>query len=188
MLSMNLALWAREYTAGTSSLSFQDLYGLADRGGVGRSRICLHNKPEDPGQCMIIFVRANVCFPVHRHLAGDESYFLISGQIVLLTLNDELQLRERTVLTSVCGEDKEVSPNHLSQVKKRCWHTLYAESDSLYVEFRDSPFLPNLEEDLVHTGRTRRQLEVHELRALAIGESILNFSDAVERNSESETE
>lgn len=174
MSTTNSAFWAHNYGAGTLGIKPQDLRALAERGGVGRSRICLHKAPEDPAQCMIIYVRAGVCFPVHRHLAGNESYFLVSGRLVLLAFHEDFRLRERTLLSNGSEENDDVCPNHLSWVEKGCWHTMYAEQDSLYVEFRDSPFLPNLEQDVVSIGRSPRFHEFDELRTLAIGASILS--------------
>lgn len=65
------------------------LKAAAEASPLRRARVCLHLRPEDAVQEMIIVLCEDVLFPPHRHQNKTESFHIIEGELDLVVFDDE---------------------------------------------------------------------------------------------------
>ncbi len=80
---------------------------------------------------------------IHRHPTKDETFVLLRGRVVVYTYNDD-----GSVLESV-----ELNPNegrYGVNILKGVWHKVESlESDSVFFECKEGPFVPHEEEGIL---------------------------------------
>jgi len=113
------------------------LKGQAIKNIKGRSRVCMHNKPEDILHEMIIAITSDSYIRPHRHINKIESFHLIEGEadIVIFSNNGEIQ----EVISF--GE----SGNFYYRLNTSKYHTLIIYSPVLVIhEITNGPFDPSV--------------------------------------------
>lgn len=74
---------------------------------------------------------------IHRHPTKDESFVLLRGRVIVKTYNDDGSVIESVEL---CPDEGKYGVN----IPKGVWHNLESlESDSVFFECKEGPFVPH---------------------------------------------
>lgn len=109
-----------------------------------RMNLDLRNSAEDQSQRMLNAIEPGSIVPIHRHQNTSETIVCLRGRIVA-ELYDEL--------SRICKEAIELTPNGQTvavNIPAGQWHTARAaESGTIIMEFKDGPYEPQRDEDIL---------------------------------------
>lgn len=109
-----------------------------------RMNLDLRNSAEDKSQRMLNAIEPGSIVSIHRHQKTSETMVCLRGRIVA-ELYDELN--------RICEEAIELSPNGQTvavNIPAGQWHTARAaESGTIIMEFKDGPYEPQRDEDIL---------------------------------------
>ena len=121
-----------------------DLTAKAKESPRLRMNMDLRNSENDQSQRMLNAIEPGSDMPIHRHTKSSETVVCLRGRLVW-EFYDELE--------RICTETVELSPNGpvvALNVPLGQWHTVRAlESGSVIMEFKDGPYEPLGEEDIL---------------------------------------
>lgn len=104
----------------------------------GKIRICMHTSPEDSLHEMLIALRKDVRYPIHKCPARSETHIVLHGVLTVNLFNPDGTLLERVPL-GVCQSGRK---NYL-RVPANMFHSLSIESDvCVFLEIKLGPFDP----------------------------------------------
>ena len=120
---------AVQFISGLDNIKLANISSQFPNGG----RYCLHGNVDELLHAMIIYVPPHTTYPLHKHSHSDEVYFLIEGELTIITQG---KTTEKTRLRSGISEGF-----RSTIIKKNVWHASKSgPKGATFLEVRRGPF------------------------------------------------
>jgi cupin fold WbuC family metalloprotein len=98
-------------------------------------RICLHNNNNDEHQEMVILQKKYKYFPPKKNLVSDQTFFIISGQLLIVTFDAKGKVKSKIILSK--------KENLIARIKKNTYHVdIPISNRTIHFETKKSKFDP----------------------------------------------
>lgn len=98
-------------------------------------RICMHNDNNDEHQEMVILQKKYKYFPPKKNLVSDQTFFIISGKLLIVTFDAKGKVKSKIVLSR--------KENLVARIKKNTYHAdIPISSRTIHFETKKSKFDP----------------------------------------------
>jgi cupin fold WbuC family metalloprotein len=131
-------LYAADDCPAFSAGEIEELRRRALQNPSGKIRICMHAAPEDGLHEMLIALRRDVRYPVHKCPARSESHIVLDGMMTVNLFHPDGRLRERVPM----GPPDSGRRNYL-RVPAGMFHSIHIETETcVFLEVKLGPFDP----------------------------------------------
>tara|TARA_Y100001958_G_C21134915_1_gene475254 strand:- start:271 stop:804 length:534 start_codon:yes stop_codon:yes gene_type:complete len=103
-----------------------------------KSRVCLHKSDRENIHEMIVFHKKGSYVRPHKHLNKLESFFIISGEVILVIFN-----KNGKPVQKIEMGDYNSGKTFFYKMKKNYFHTQIIKKDTMFKEVTNGPFKKN---------------------------------------------